>query len=72
MLILKHVLLDLHGPNDYCLPLKVNTLNESIQAQPTPISPKIKPPSPHMVGGKYMVHMDTPAMIGWIVNGRVH
>lgn len=25
-----------------------------------------------MVGGKYMVHMDTPAMIGWIVNGRVH
>ena len=37
-----------------------------------PISLKGKPLGSHMVGWKYLVHPDTPTMIGWTMCGRVH
>ena len=42
-------------------------------SQLTPISVNVgKPLDSHMVGWEYLVHLDTPTMIEWIVGGRVH
>ena len=42
-------------------------------SQPTPISPKGKQ-APRFPHGwlTYLVHLDTPTMIGWTIGGRVH
>ena len=63
----KWVSRELKGPQDYSLLSNVETFNRPRQAGQHLSPPKGKPLGSHLLGRKYLVHLDTPSMIEWTI-----
>ena len=70
--ILKWALRELEGSQRLLPPFEGEHLERARTSWPTPISPKGKPLGSHMIGWKYSFYPNTPNIIEWIIDVRVH
>ena len=72
---MKHAYRELRRPVTIVASFQRRTPRMGVGKPPGPealISPKGRPLRSHIVGWKYLVHLDTPTVVGWIIGSRAH